>query len=703
MDRRRFVARCIVAAALAVGAAGCGASDGARAVPWTESGRSLAAAGATYRFTIDRDTLAFRLTRPATDEVLLESAARSADELATASDGTALALAAGGVTSPSGTTFAPGCRLSPYPGPCLALEGALADGTALTVELQAHADDVVFSLAAASPERLAELGQTLVVAPGDHWYGGGLVVNGAARSWPLENASFELAPFVTDNGTDVATPFWFTHRGAGVLVPGYDPLHLRFDRPDDGGRFAIRAQRVPARIEEPFRGRITYVLSAGADARAAHRQFLRRVPRGPRGGPAWDRPALAGATPPRFDMFERPVWTTWAAYKILISQPRVQGFVDEILDHDFAAGIIEIDDMWTTPAYGDLDFGAGRFPDPAGLVRGFHERGLLASLWVPPFVNAYAKSFREGDASGFFVNRRRADGGLTTSPTSWWDSLGLPIAGLVDVSDAGARDWFGAKLDALVEDVGVDGFKFDAGESNWYPHDGVSDDGSSMTFADDYAAWAADHGAYEVRAAWFSQWLAPVVRQIDKESSWRGNGLAEVVTSSLAFGVIGYPFVLGDMIGGNAYGDFPSSELFIRWVQANAYLPMMQFSILPWDERFTPEVEEVSRRYVELHQALVPTIRRLADEAMRSGDPIVRPLYWEFPDQDESYTIGDEFLLGPDILVAPVLDDGVRARDVWLPPGAWRDRVTGARFDGPATLTGYPAPLADIPAFDRVG
>ena len=71
---------------------------------------------------------------------------------------------------------------------------------------------------------------------------------------------------------------------------------------------------------------------------------------------------------------------------------------------------------------------------------------------------------------------------------------------------------------------------------------------------------------------------------LDKDSKWGyDNGLQSLIPTLLHFGIVGYPFVLPDMIGGNAYGAKPSAELFVRWMQANAFMPSVQFSIVPWD------------------------------------------------------------------------------------------------------------------------
>lgn len=89
----------------------------------------------------------------------------------------------------------------------------------------------------------------------------------------------------------------------------------------------------------------------------------------------------------------------------------------------------------------------------------------------------------------------------------------------------------------------------------------------------------------------FFQELPIFFRMNDKGSRWGHQaGLKSMIPTALQFGIIGYPFVLPDMIGGNAYGDWPSKELYIRWLQVNVFMPAVQFSIVPWDANFDAEV-----------------------------------------------------------------------------------------------------------------
>ncbi|HEY0604995.1 MAG TPA: hypothetical protein VGD58_18905, partial [Herpetosiphonaceae bacterium] len=164
---------------------------------------------------------------------------------------------------------------------------------------------------------------------------------------------------------------------------------------------------------------------------------------------------------------------------------------------------------------------------------------------------------------------------------------------------------------------------------------------------------------------------------------------------------IGYPFVLPDMIGGNAYGgELPDRELMIRWTQVTALLPAMQFSIPPW--LYDADTDAICRRYAVLHNEIAPYIQLLVAQTMRDGTPIVQPLFWHSPSDETALLVDDQFLLGDLLLVAPILAPGRTERNIYLPAGRWRDRWNGSTFDGPLWLNDYAAPLDTLPLFERL-
>jgi alpha-glucosidase (family GH31 glycosyl hydrolase) len=270
------------------------------------------------------------------------------------------------------------------------------------------------------------------------------------------------------------------------------------------------------------------------------------------------------------------------------------------------------------------------------------------------------------------------------------------------VSNPAALDWFLARLRALQDSTGLDGFKFDAGEAIFLPRDAVTHTPAHPNdYPHRYVNFVANHFSLcEVRAGWQNQSAPIFFRQWDKTTGWGlDNGLHSVLTGILSLALTGYPFVLPDMIGGNAYNESPDAELMIRWTQLNALLPAMQFSLAPWD--YGGECDELCRRYADLHTEVAPLILRLAGAAARTGEPIIRPAFWLAPHDERALRCDDEFLVGDEALVAPVVQPGARSRPIYFPPGRWRDHWSGRLVEGPATVDSYPAPLDRLPLFQR--
>lgn len=176
-----------------------------------------------------------------------------------------------------------------------------------------------------------------------------------------------------------------------------------------------------------------------------------------------------------------------------------------------------------------------------------------------------------------------------------------------------------------------------------------------------------------------------------------GQQLKEVVADSLSVSIAGYSFIIPYSAGGFYSGFAPSDEEFIRMVQAITLMPAMSFTRRPW--RFSEKTVGLTKACLALHGEHVPTIVELAKRRLSTGAPIIRPLWYLSPDDAKTYAIADQFLLGDDILVAPVLTVGVRERPVYFPAGTWLDQH-GKSYTGPAQFT-VSAPLEELPYFKR--
>ncbi|MBN2290517.1 MAG: alpha-galactosidase, partial [Candidatus Glassbacteria bacterium] len=431
-------------------------------------------------------------------------------------------------------------------------------------------------------------------------------------------------------------------------------------------------------------GVLEYRLIAGKDIVEVYDTFIRLV-----GKPR--------TTPPE-GYFTRPIFNTWIEFKKEVSQQGLLEYARTLRRHGFPCEVFMIDDMWQT-SYGDYAFDRDKFPDPGAMVQKMHELGFKVVLWVVPFVDFDARSFALLKKRGHLV----LDGsGKKPCRVSWWNGE----SSLVDLSNPEAFGWFVAELQGLQARYGIDGFKLDGGDAEFFRPEFRSFGGVAPNRYTDLFARAGSHFAInEYRVSWLVQDLGLVQRLRDKNNDWNiASGLGSLVPHGLTESLIGYSYFCPDIIGGGEEGDFREGtfrgmdpELFVRWTEASALMPMMQFSFAPWN--LDEGSLAVCARYARLHEQLGDYIYGLALQAAETGRPIARPLFFRNPEDEKTYGISDQFLLGDRLLVAPVLTRGARQRDVYLPAGLWKDFWSGEVYRGARELKAYPAPLEKLPVF----
>jgi hypothetical protein len=196
----------------------------------------------------------------------------------------------------------------------------------------------------------------------------------------------------------------------------------------------------------------------------------------------------------------------------------------------------------------------------------------------------------------------------------------------------------------------------------------------------------------------------------DSTTDWsRSSGLASITTDMLnraVGGLYGYTTDIGGYFDVGPYQP-TTKELLIRWAELAALSPLYRLhgsvsagTHAPWT--YDAETVRIYRDQSALHQRAVPLIRRLWSEAQRTGVPPVRPLWLAFPGDDEAERQDQQWMLGDDVLVAPVVTEGARERSVYFPRGCWEHGETGQRFAGGASAT-VAAPLGRLPYFTRCG
>jgi alpha-glucosidase len=400
------------------------------------------------------------------------------------------------------------------------------------------------------------------------------------------------------------------------------------------------------------------------------------------------------------------------------SAERVEQVAGEFRRRKLPCDVLYLD-IHHMDAYRVFTFGR-TFPKPADLIRRLARRGFKVVTIVDPGVkdDPGFGVLRRGVEADMFV--KEADGRTDFVGEVWPGRSRFP-----DFLNPGTRDWWGEEQKALL-DVGVAGVWNDMNEPANFarpdktlpsdalhrtvdgprPHAEVHNlYGQEMARASREGALrhAPDRRPFVItRAGYAGIQRHALVWTGDNSSTWEH--LDEAVRMLLNLSVSGVPFCGADVGGflGNA-----TPELYARWMQFAAFTPFFRGHTdigtrdhEPW--AFGSEVEEISRSCLTIRYRLLPLLYALFAEAHRTGSPVMRPLFWRYQNDPVAVACADQFLLGDDLLVAPVLRAGAVARSVYLPNDIWYDFWTGERFEGGDHVLAD-APLDRIPLFVRAG
>ncbi|CAG9765482.1 unnamed protein product [Ceutorhynchus assimilis] len=519
-----------------------------------------------------------------------------------------------------------------------------------------------------------------------NWFGGPEIYR---QEWPIEKLRLnQNDAYVVRKDLNFAVPerYWLNSNGAFIFVEDRVPLFI-----DQNLLFDDRVCFI-AKNQGPYINRTTvrhsYYLVALDDAVQAHKVAVANF--------------LGQAQSlPNINMIRDPIWTTWAKYKKYINDSVVRDFAYDILAHGFR-GQIEIDEQWET-CFGSREFLPNEFGNITAVVRDLQNKQLRVTLWAAPFVNPECEDLiSEGEQKGYYVKNTQGD-----MTTVWWESTN---ARQIDFTNPEAREWYSKKLRKLLENPGVDSFKFDAGEVDYvaqpalYPNQ--DPELIPNIFTQRYIDTVTQFGdLIEARSAFRTQNYTYFLRMIDKDSVWDiEDGLQSLIPTLLQLNMVGYNFILPDMIGGNGYKAQPTLELLVRWTQATVFMPVLQFSYLPWDfaDDDVMNGTAIIRSMIELHEKYTPNIVEAMENSLKTQTPTNPPVWWLGPNDPILLETNDAYLLGEKILVAPVLNQGQTSRSVYLPLGVWQDGNDETKtYDGPVSIS-YDAPLSVLPFFIKL-
>jgi alpha-glucosidase len=361
------------------------------------------------------------------------------------------------------------------------------------------------------------------------------------------------------------------------------------------------------------------------------------------------------------------------------------------------------------------------FPNPQVFTKKLRDMSFKVMAIIDPGVKLDEDFplYNEGVEKGYFIKK----------------TDGTPYVGLVwpgetvfpDFSQEEVREWFGSQYTKLAKmglsnsswiDMNEPSHCIYPGMQEEYPiSEAVDSDGNPWEprLRNVYALRMAEAVFEGLRKAYPSQRPFILTRSGfsgyqryaatwtgDNHSSWEYLKLS--IPMLLGLGLSGIP-ICGADIGG--FSDDVTAELLARWYQLGAFYPFSRnHSRLhtarqePW--LFGEDVERIAREYLSLRYRFLRYLYSLAWEASRIGIPIMRPLVLEFQDDPETYSLDTQFMIGPYLMIAPVLEENADSREVYFPEGVWYDFWTRIRINGEQRLT-IPAPLDKMPIFVRGG
>jgi alpha-D-xyloside xylohydrolase len=358
------------------------------------------------------------------------------------------------------------------------------------------------------------------------------------------------------------------------------------------------------------------------------------------------------------------------------------------------------------------------------MIDTLHAQGIHLVLWQIPALKDAGESHPQHDAdvahaieSGFVL--RNADGSPYRNPFFWFQNAHTP-----DFTSTEATEWWLAKRRYLLDEMGIDGFKTDGAEHlagrGLRASDGRRGDelinAYPVLYIDAYHRFAREHRKGQAltfsRAGHIGAGAVPAHWAGDENSTWEA--YRRSIVAGLTAGLSGVIYWGWDLAG---FSDaLPTAELYLRSAAMAAFCPIMQYHSeynpsgpsrdrTPWNiAEKTGDERAISlfRHFANVRMNLFPYIVQEAEHAASAGEPMMRALLLDYPDDPVAWTIADQYLFGRDLLVAPVVEEGAAGRTLYLPQGAWFDLWTGERHEGGRWIT-CETPWDRIPVFAPAG
>jgi alpha-glucosidase (family GH31 glycosyl hydrolase) len=420
-----------------------------------------------------------------------------------------------------------------------------------------------------------------------------------------------------------------------------------------------------------------------------------------------DLAKLTGPTP----MLPESLFGTWFSRYYAYSAADYEN----TLLPQFAANGVTLDNLsadtdWKSPNTWDgLEWNASLFPDPSAFLSWAQSQDVNVALNLHSSVATNDPAYAQAQSvAGNTLTTGSCDAGTTCAVWDWGNVA--QAESYFDVEDptqnAASFTWLDWCCDASY--VSTPGITPDSWINHLTAQQMVDSGERGFVLSRIGASYQNSQAGAYPSGPW-AEHRSTVAFTGDTQGTW--NTLASEAQLTQAEGSIGEPYVsddIGSFLGPPSGGANDPDDLYLRWLQLGTFQPIMrehsnagQNPRLPWE--YDAATQAVGDQFLQLRSELVPYLYTLSNQSATTGLPMAQALYLDYPTQAAAYTNPTEYLLGPNMLVAPVTTPGdAVAAQVWFPPGAWEDYFTGATFTGPATET-IDMPTSRMPVFVKAG
>lgn len=450
-------------------------------------------------------------------------------------------------------------------------------------------------------------------------------------------------------------PFYVTNKGYGILVDNEGDV-----------AYEIASEKVE-RIQFSVEGeRLDYYVISGKTPMGTVEKYTDLT----------GKPAL----PPAWSF---GLWLT-TSFTTNYDEATTSSFIQGMADRQIPLHVFHFDCYWMDAyEWCNFEWDPATFPDPKGMLKRYHDRGLHICVWINPYIGQKSCLFKEGKENGYLVKKK--DGSV------WQTDLWQPGMALVDFTNPDAVAWYQGKLKTLL-DMGVDCFKTDFGERipvkeiEYFDHSDPVKMHNYYTYLYNQAVFELlEHERGTGEAVLFARSATVGGQQFP--AHWGGDcsasyvSMAETLRGGLSLSLGGFGFWSHDISG---FESTAPADIYKRWCQfgllsSHSRLHGSSSYRVPW--LFDDEACEILKEFVNLKCRLMPYLYGQAVRSHTEGRPVLRPMVLDFPQDRACDTLDRQYMFGDSLLVAPIFKENGEVQ-YYLPEGTWYNLITGAEVTG---------------------